>query len=324
MTTSTIDNSSAGFARAMLENMLSAHSALQAQGIQVPAESAVGSVFSDVAEAFAHRPLELLRAESDFVLHAEGPGASKSMPWLSAIAWLTAIADSNIRRLSAAALDLWGADGDALAKHIDLRVPGVVPGSIWLGIKVMPPPADMLPVDSDLIARLTQHLAALPAITRHIGDEAIDAGVVEVAPDPAMRDVQFEALLRFAPTGKRGIHTLEIGSQQQERASLSQRERVVLREVLARPDRSRSHAGRFTGEVRAADLDKTRIHLRNVPNVGTVRCVMPELTAGEARKILGSTITVEGRYQVDAQDRPRLMFVDRVTAAKKPVQRKLT
>ena len=232
-------------------------------------------------------------------------------------------ADSNVRKLSAAALDLWGADGESLARQLDLRVPGVVPGSIWVGIKVMAPPADMLAEDTELVLRLTQHLAALPAITRLIGNEFIDPSVAELAPDPAMRDVQLAALLRFAPTGKRGIHTLEIGSGREERASLSQRERVVLREALAKPDRSRSIEGKFSGEVRVADLDRTRIHLRNVPGVGTLRCVMPELSAASGRKLLGSMVTVEGRYQADAHGRPRLMFVERVSTARAQVQKPL-
>lgn len=323
MNTDHIDISSSGYARAMLENMVATHAALQAAGARPDPRQAVGAVFGDVAEALSHLPLEALRAQSDFVLHAEGPGASRNLPWLSAMAWLLSTAESNVRKLSAAALDLWGADGDALAREMDLRVPGMVPGSIWLGVRVLPPPPDMLPPDSDLMVRLTQHLAALPAITRHIGDETIDAGVAEVAPDPAMRDVQLAALLRFAPTGRKGIHTVEIGSGRELRASLSQRERVVLREALARPDRSRSIAGRFTGDVRAADLDKTRIHLRNVLGVGTLRCVMPELPADKARQLLGARVTVQGRYLADGQGRPRLMFVETVHAQPPQRQRRL-
>lgn len=315
--------SSAGFARAMLENMVAAHGELMRLGVGVDAAAAVDSVLPDVMDALAWLPLERLRSQSDFILHAEGPGGMKDMPWLSAMAWLLTIADSNMRKLSAAALDLWGAQGEALARDLDLRVPGVVSGSIWVGVKVLGPPEDLLPEDTGLIARLTQHLAALPDLTRHIGDESIDPAVAEVAPDPAMRDVQLAALLRFAPTGKKGIHTLQIGSGHDAPASLSQRERVVLRQALARPDRSRSMEGRFTGEVRAADLDRTRIHLRNVPSIGTVRCVMPELSAAEGRKLLGRTVTVEGRYQADSQGRPRLVFVERVRSKSQPRQQPL-
>lgn len=319
-----LDRSSSGYARALLENMVAAHGELRRAGVASDARRAVGAVFDEVAAALAHLPLERLRAESDFVLHAEGPGAAHQLPWLSALAWLMTTAESNVRTLSAAALDLWGADGSTLARELDLRVPGVLPGSIWLGIKVLAPSGDMLPEDVDLMQRLTQHLAALPELTRHIGDESIDAGIAEVAPDPAMRDVQLAALLRFAPTGKRGIHTVEIGSGRELRAALSQRERVVLREALSKPDRSRSIEGRFTGDVRVADLDKTRIHLRNVAGgVGTLRCVMPELSAAKAGRLLGSRVTVEGRYQVDAHHRPRLMFVEKIHAQRVPTQREI-
>ena len=80
MTKPPIDNTSSGFARALLENMVSVHSALQAQGVEVPAGKAVSSVFAEVADALSHLPLERLRADSDFVLHAEGPGQREICP----------------------------------------------------------------------------------------------------------------------------------------------------------------------------------------------------------------------------------------------------
>ena len=53
-------------------------------------------------------------------------------------------------------------------------------------------------------------------------------------------------------------------------------------------------------------------HLRNVPDVGTLRCVLPELPADNAAAILGKPARVQGRYLADAQGRPRLMFVERI------------
>lgn len=257
-------------------------------------------------------PVARVLDDSDIVLRAEGPGAAQDLPWLTALNWVSSTAESNIRHLSSAVFDLLGSDGKALSKSLDLRLSGIAKGSLLFGVKLMPPPADLLPEDALLIDTLASQIGNLPAITRFIGDEGMRPGIDEASPDPAMRDVQLASLYRFSPTGRRGIHTLEISSRSAGIASLSQRERVVLREAITHPDSRKSIAGKFIGHVREADLDKTRIHLRGVEGVGTLRCILPALTADHAKAVLGSRVQVEGHYQTDRSGRPRLLFVDRI------------
>ena len=259
-------------------------------------------------------PLAGLLDSSDLLFHAEGPGAAHNLPWLSSLNWLTSTAENNLRKLSAAAFDVMGTDGKTLAKSLDFRLSGIAPGSIWLGIKLMPPAADLLPEDGTFVTTLTPYFGKLPELARFIDDEGLRPGIAEFSPDPAMRDVQLAALYRFSPTGNRGIHTLEISSPASGRASLSQRERVVLKQVLDKPDTRQAQAGSFIGQVREADLDKTRLHLRGVTGIGTLRCVVPHLTAEQARALLGHTVRAEGHYQTDREGRPRLLFIERITA----------
>jgi hypothetical protein len=79
---------------------------------------------------------------------------------------------------------------------------------------------------------LTNELNQLPGLVRFIDDEGMRPGIETFAPDPAMRDVGLAALLRFAPSGRRGIHTLEIGSRSEGLVSLGPRERVVLKDAI--------------------------------------------------------------------------------------------
>ena len=136
-------------------------------------------------------------------------------------------------------------------------------------------------------------------------------GIEEFAPDPAMRDIGLAALLRFAPSGRKGIHTLEIGSRSEGMMSLGQRERVVLREAIDKPSMQASLSGSFVGEIREADLDKSRLHLRSVEGIGTLRCVVPEMSVDHARALLGRRVRAIGNYQVNQDGRPRLLFVER-------------
>ena len=116
------------------------------------------------------------------------------------------------------------------------------------------------------------------------------------------------ALFRLSPTGKVGIHTLDISSPDADQSELGNRERVVLRDALRKPVMLKKRFGEFVGEVREVDLDSGRFHLRNISGIGTLRCVLPNVTSETGQKILGSVISVSGDYECDASGRPRLMF----------------
>lgn len=303
-------------ARAFMENMVAEGLLARKLGMEVTPAQVVDSTFGKVLEiAEQEIPLARLLDASDLVFHAEGPGAADGMPWLGALTWLLGTVENNVRRLAATMLDLWGADGRALARHLDMRVPGVLPGSLWVGVKLVAPQEDLLPEDTALIERLGSQLAGLPQLTRYIDDEGLRPGVEQASPDPAVRDAQLTALYRLSPTGRKGIHTVELSASGAGGASLSQRERVVLREVIDKPSRQLAKDGSFIGEVREADLDKTRIHLRNVPGVGTLRCVLPELPATTAAALIGRGVRARGRYLSDPAGRPRLLFVEHIEPA---------
>lgn len=125
-----------------------------------------------------------------------------------------------------------------------------------------------------------------------------------------MRDAALVSLYNFSPTGKRGIHTLAISSKAHGSASLSLRERVVLRESFRRPHIEKLREGSFEGEVREADLDRTRFHLRTAD--GIIRCIMPVLHTEQARGMLGRPFRAIGKYDTDRDGRPRLLFVERI------------
>lgn len=298
--------------RMFLENMVGLAMNARSAGLDVTPEQVVGSTLGKIVEiAEQHFPLAKVLDNSDLVLHAEGPGASQSMPWLSALTWMTSTAETNIRKLAAAYFDMRGANGKLLAKHMDPRLTGIAPGSLWIGIKLEEIPQSLLGVEQDASLSLSEELHLLPGLVRFISDEGMRPGLEEASPDPAMRDINLAALLRFSPTGRKGIHTLEIGSRSEGLVSLGQRERVVLRQAIDKPSMRESRAGSFVGDIREADLDKSRLHLRGVEGVGTLRCVVPEMSAEQARALLGSRVRAVGSYQVNKDGRPRLLFVDR-------------
>lgn len=257
-------------------------------------------------------PLANVLDLSDVILHAEGPGAANGTPWLKSINWLTGTAYRNINALIATTMDLHGADGKAISRHIDLRLSGIAPGSLWIGMKIEPPENGLLPIDDhNPLEVILEQVSKLPEAIRFIDEEQVLPGINEIFPDPAMRDAELHALYRLTPSGNQhGIHTVNISTQAYSSAALGNRERVVLKNSLDKPKGVKKH-GTFIGKVREADLDKTRIHLREVQNVGTIRCVIPEMTAEKSH--LGKQVRVNGYYETDANDRPRLLYVEDMT-----------
>lgn len=300
--------------RVFLENMVAGGFLAKEYGIDVSPKSVVDSTFDQIIKiAEDSLPLARIMDKSDLVMHAEGPGAAHGMPWLSAVNWMFSTAESGIKRLSSSFFDLAGADGKKLSRNLDLRLPGIAPGSIWIGVKIEPPEFDLLPEDQQIMGSLTTHIHNLPNIIRFIDDEGMRPGLQEETSDPALLDVQLETLYKLSPTGKRGIHTLEISSKESGSASLSQRERVVLKNTIDKPSLKSTKDGSFIGFMQAADLDKSRLHLKGVHNVGTLRCVMPTLTANHARAMFGGLVKAEGRYQTDKEGRPRLLLVEKIS-----------
>lgn len=297
--------------RVFLEHSVSVGLLAREHGVAVDASGLVDGIIDQIDKiARESYPLFEVVENSDLVLHAEGPGAEHSLPWLSAFNWLTSTANKNMRTLIRATLDLMGVDGKRISREADLRLSGVARGSVWIGLKLMMPDSLLLPEDGRLGQQLANTAARLPMLARFIDDEALRPGLNEAEPDPAKRDAALISLLAFAPTGKRGIHTLGISSREYGSATLSQRERVVLQEVFRRPQLDRLREGALQGEVREADLDRMRFHLRTTD--GVVRCVLPALHIEQARLMLGRTFRVTGKYEPDREGRPRLMYVERV------------
>lgn len=308
-----------------LENMVSEGQLAQKMGIDAsPATVASASYDRIMKIARNDLPLALLLDESDLLFHAEGPGVAAQRPRLSALSWLSATVEKGMRALAAQWLDLVGADGKALARQLDLTLTGVAPGSLWIGTRLEVPDSALALADGGLEDMRAQ-VRAVPDLIRFIETDRISPAIREAAPDPAWRDTALGVLMDFAPTGRRGIHTIELSSPAHRPDSLGQPERVVLREALKSPAMDDGKDGSFIGEIRAIDMDRKRFFLRDINGVEALRCVLPEVVTREkAKHWIGERVNVTGRYSVDAQQRPRLLVVEHVDVIDRPKQKEIT
>lgn len=270
-------------------------------------------------------PFARLLDTSDILLHAEGPDACDVLPTLHAVNWLCQTAEKQLKLLAKATFDLSDADASRLSKNIDLRLTGLAPGSIYAGFRLQEPESSSL-FDSEtepVFTLIKDTISRLPDIPGFIGDETISAGIREAIPDSAIRDAMLNAAMHLAPSGRIGIHTVELSSPLTHRpkAELSQRERIVIREALKRPKLTSPKTGSFIGQIREIDLDAKRFHLRGIKDCGTLRCILPDhYKESDYKAILGDMTKITGSYEEDKNGKPRLLLVENIERIPQPKQ----
>lgn len=278
------------------------------------------------AEPYARMLAELYRDEmpmarmldtSDIILHAEGPILATDHPGLRAFNWLTTTADRQLRQLAISVSSMMREDSSAMVKKLDFRLTGIANGSLYAGFCLTVPETPLFDQDETLLDQIRLAIYAVAQIPSFVEDEEMAQEIFHAIDDPALRDAAMRSAYYMAPTGKLGVHTVEISTPATgSHGSLGQRERIVLKAAIQNPVKTRQ-SGSFVGEVRVADLDKKLFHLRTQDF--TIRCVAPELTADMARHALGRQMRVQGMYETDRSGRPRLMQVEHIQPITVPV-----
>lgn len=308
--------------RLFLENMVAEGRLAQQHGIEASHAQIVEASLEALHDViYRSIPLARIMDASDLVLHAEGPAVRDLSPTLGAVNWLSGTAERTVRKLSRGLFSILDSDAKRLSRLLDIRFHGFAQGSLYAGFSIMPVAPDLITEDDEpVIASVRSAVRALPDVPQWIGDDAMRPGIVEVLPDAAQRDNTLLALYGMAPSGRRGIHTVELTSPGHKTGRLSQRERIVLKEAIDRPGLQNRKHGAFVGYLREIDLDSRRFCLRDISSVGTLRCVIPALSAETAKRVLGEWVRVEGDYETDRDGRPRLMLAQRIEAMPAPSQ----
>lgn len=262
-----------------------------------------------------------LRDTSDLVIRAEGPGTNHDGPSLRSFTWLSEHVRRQLAKLSRAVLPLTNADAKAVARKLGWTFTGYAPGSITLGFALKTPEVQAGFEEADAAAFNVIRTAAqsIATISQYVGESELDPGLIEEISDPALRDAAIVAAWQLSPTPRSGIHTVEVASRAGGYGSLSQRERMVLKQSVVSPLFRKTEYGSFVGKLRAADLDKHRLVLRDVPGVGSIRCAIGDDLGPVAQKHFGGHVRVAGNYEADRDGRPRMMRVERIESLPEPL-----
>jgi hypothetical protein len=123
------------------------------------------------------------------------------------------------------------------------------------------------------------------------------------------------AVGQLAPSGRRGVSSLEIGGRSMPDGKwrlLTPETRLQVRSWLDRPVLS-NEVVELRGRVRAIDLDLRRFDLRRIGggNLPDLRCIYPATFDFPAKKWLDATVVVRGQVET-YQGAARLLQVQNI------------
>lgn len=270
-------------------------------------------------EDLYNRDLRLaqLRDGSDLLLRAEGEAFSHD-PRVQLVSAIFTNVTTQVTDLTKAILGV-REDGRVTPSSVDLTLSGIARGSLYFGLKAQPP-GDKAPLlgEADSLYDSTRRALSLIDDVAHTvehDDEIVSLQEVsERIEDPSVRDAALLAVQRLAPSGRRGIESLSISSQNEKPALLTSDHRRAIRESLVKPVIHGEELA-LSGYVREIDLDARRFDLRGIDDaqIRDVRCAYRTLPNLRARDLLGSYVRVQGLVEKSADGIPRLVSVSEVT-----------
>jgi hypothetical protein len=237
---------------------------------------------------------------SDLLLHLDGEGLQTGRPRLSLV---TGIMGDVRKQVGAMIKTLVSTINEAveLPREIDLGLSSFAQGSLYLGFSLPEPDAGYIVMEGDpLFAASRQALTTLGAVTEHINEPNAYELIQREFADPKLRDAALSAVGQLAPSGRRGVSTMEIGGRALKAGRwrlLTPETRLQVRAWLEQPVVSHETI-ELRGRVRAVDLDLRRFDLRRVDeNQPDLRCIYPASLDARAKQWLDAVVIVRGQVE---------------------------
>jgi hypothetical protein len=253
--------------------------------------------------------------QSDLLLHLDGEGLQTASPRLSLV---TGIMGDVRKQVGAMIKTLVSSLNEAveLPREFELGLSSFAQGSLYLGFSLpQPGPGEALLAGDPLIEASRQALSTLGAVTALLDEPDAYHLIRRDFADPKLRDAALSAVEQLAPSGRRGISSVEIGGralQARKWRKLTPETREQVRAWLEQPVRS-DELVEFRGRVRAIDLDLRRFDLRRVDggNFPDLRCIYSVSFDIPAKRWLDGIVTVRGWVE-SYQGAARLLQVQSV------------
>ncbi len=257
-------------------------------------------------------PLANAMDDSDLLLHLDGSGLQTVNPRLSLVAGVF----GDVRKqVSTMIKTLAGAMHETLTlpKEIDLGLCSFARGSLYLGFSLPEPGENYKFLSGDpLVAASREALHTIGALTGDLDRTDAYEKVAHDFPDPLLRDAGLTAVAHLAPSGRRGIETVDLTGnclpdKRWRHLTLDTRQRV--KTWLDKPVLG-TESVTLVGTVREIDLDARRIELRQIESkeLTSLRGIYPAGYDRTAKSWIDRRVRLTGRVE-SFQGKPRLMQV---------------
>jgi hypothetical protein len=261
-------------------------------------------------------PLAQLLERSDLVVALKGVAVNLKNPRVSLI---SSIFNDVREQVGAIAFALANIDGrQMLPKDVDLGLAAYARGSLYLGFSLPDPETpdeegnvSLLGREEPLARATKEALRTLGVVSRNVESDHPQEALAREIPDPKVRDIALNAVQKLAPTGRRGIDSVQIGTGRLgsgDLARLTPATREHLRGLMQQPVISEEQTT-VTGIVREIDLDAQRFELRRIAGseVQGVRVVYSAEQVENAAGLPDKKVTVVGRVDRQKDGKPRLI-----------------
>jgi hypothetical protein len=174
------------------------------------------------------------------------------------------------------------------------------------------PQASLLGDQDPLLLATRDAVRKLGEVARWITNDKLDDDALKgELPDPGVRDTILGAAAKLAPTGKKGIDSIELTVPERpaEQLVMTPKTRTTIRQAMIKPVK-RKETGEFTGVVRELDLDLQRLELRRMSGVPSLRCAYVDVPEVRAMSLLNTTVRVSGPVEYGADGSPRLLQIE--------------
>lgn len=271
----------------------------------------------------ADLPLADLRDHSDLIIRLNGE-AFEERPRLQLVTSIFENFTNRVTDLTKVILGRW-ADGRVSPASLDLSLSGMARGSLLFGLSADLDRTGKSPLLRDrdtLFVSTKEALGAIDVVAHLVEDDEDSIRLEEVSEqidNPRVRDAALLAVQRLAPSGRRGIDTLQVSAHGEKPALLTLEHRRAIRESLLKPV-IHGEEIQLLGYVREIDLDAHRFDLRGIDDeqIRDVRCAYRHLPNIRARDLLGSYVRVHGLVERTADGIPRLLSVLHVDIRQRP------
>ena len=265
-------------------------------------------------------PIARALDRSDLLLHLDGEGLTAN-PRLSLVTSIMGDVRKQVGTMIKTLVSSFN-EGVEVPREIELGLSSFAQGSLYLGFSLPEPAPGYVALAGDpIFAASRQALSTLGAVTQHINEPNAYEKIRAEFADPKLRDAALSAVGQLAPSGRRGVSSLEIGGRAMPSGKwrlLTPETRLQVREWLEQPVLS-NETVELRGHVRAIDLDLRRFDLRRIDggHLPDLRCIYPSTFDAPAKKWLDATIVVLGQVET-YQGAARLLQVQRVEKIELP------